>query len=299
MLTLRNLFRTSQSIKKGREWGLADDYEVLYPLGKGSSAKVFQGVHVVTGRKVVIKIFKKISPEAIKKEIEVNQKLLDGFRPEVHANVQFIHLLDTLYDHSSSTFTLVYDFHPGVPLNQLITSFTYPQTLKAIFTIAHTLRYIHSAGFIHRDIKPANILFTPTGPRIFDFGLAKAFTEDGLRTNNFGTKSYKCPEVVYRMELYDKGVDVWGLGLIFAELLLNKRHLLHYESDLSMLSQLASFCAMESADKSVIANQFVKHITISRAKSWKKLAEQKNLDESLVELVGKMLQVNPRKRASL
>jgi serine/threonine protein kinase len=46
---------------------LSDDYEVLSPLGKGSSARVFQGVHALTGKKVVIKLFKKISPDAIKK----------------------------------------------------------------------------------------------------------------------------------------------------------------------------------------------------------------------------------------
>ena len=45
-------------------------------MGKGSSAKVFQGVNVVTGKKVVIKIFKKLNPESIKKEIAINQQLL-------------------------------------------------------------------------------------------------------------------------------------------------------------------------------------------------------------------------------
>lgn len=93
--------------------------------------------------------------------------------------------------------------------------------------MAHTLKYIHNIGLVHRDVKPANILMTQTGPRLFDFGLAKT-TEDVLKTNNFGTKAYKTPEVVYRMDSYDKSVDVWALGLVFAELLLNKRHILRY-----------------------------------------------------------------------
>jgi serine/threonine protein kinase len=32
----------------------------------------------------------------------------------------------------------------------------------------------HGKGIVHRDIKPANIFLTPRGPKILDFGLAKA-----------------------------------------------------------------------------------------------------------------------------
>lgn len=66
---------------KGREWGLCDDYEVLHPLGKGSSARVFKGVQVLTGKSVIVKMFKKsIAPESIKKEIGINYKLLEGLK---------------------------------------------------------------------------------------------------------------------------------------------------------------------------------------------------------------------------
>lgn len=60
ILTLNKLYRHSAKNALTKDWALSDDYEVLYPLGKGSSAKVFQGVNVLTGKKVVIKIFKKL-----------------------------------------------------------------------------------------------------------------------------------------------------------------------------------------------------------------------------------------------
>lgn len=44
----KNIFRNS-SIKRTLNWGISDDYEVFNNLGKGSSAKIFQGVHVITG----------------------------------------------------------------------------------------------------------------------------------------------------------------------------------------------------------------------------------------------------------
>jgi hypothetical protein len=54
------------------------------------------------------------------------------------------------------------------------------------------------------------------------------------------------------MNLYNQSVDVWGLGLIFAEMILNKRHILQYENDLLMLSQISSFCGLTEEDKCLI-----------------------------------------------
>lgn len=162
--------------KKGREWGLCDDYEVLHTLGKGSSARVFQGVNVLSGKPVVIKLFKNISPEAVKKEIDINCGLLRGLeklQPEQRKNVRLIELLDSLYDPTCAHFTLIYQFYPGVPLNELISSMAQPQAIKTALSLAHTLKFVHGEGLMHRDIKPANVLMTPSGARLFDFGLAK------------------------------------------------------------------------------------------------------------------------------
>ena len=44
---------------------------------------------------------------------------------------------------------------------------------RSTLILAHTLKYVHSLGIIHRDMKPGNILMTASGPKLFDFGLAK------------------------------------------------------------------------------------------------------------------------------
>lgn len=40
--------------------------------------------------------------------------------------------------------------------------------------LAEALTAIHTAGLVHRDLKPANVLVTGQGPRVIDFGIAKA-----------------------------------------------------------------------------------------------------------------------------
>ena len=47
----------------------------------------------------------------------------------------------------------------------------------------------HSKGIVHRDIKPANIFLTSRGPKILDFGLAKATSEAGIDASHQATRS--------------------------------------------------------------------------------------------------------------
>jgi len=117
-LTRKSVSPFSTVAKDSKNWGIGDDYEVLASLGKGSSARVFMGYHVLTNEKVVIKIFKHLPIDFIKREININLKLLSKIQEAKHA--EFIHLKDTCYDPTSDTFTLIYRFHHGVPLNQLI-----------------------------------------------------------------------------------------------------------------------------------------------------------------------------------
>ena len=40
--------------------------------------------------------------------------------------------------------------------------------------VATALSAIHGAGIVHRDLKPANVLLSAMGPRVIDFGIARA-----------------------------------------------------------------------------------------------------------------------------
>ncbi|WHM41319.1 serine/threonine-protein kinase [Streptomyces sp. BPTC-684] len=86
--------------------------------------------------------------------------------------------------------------------------------------LAHALQDIHTAGLIHRDLKPSNVLITIDGPRVIDFGIARALetvTDGGLtRTGALvGSPGFMAPEQV-RGDRITPACDVFCLGSVLA-----------------------------------------------------------------------------------
>ena len=61
---------------------------------------------------------------------------------------------------------------------------------------AEALESIHGAGLVHRDLKPSNVLVSPDGPRVIDFGIARAAERIQLTLTRgaVGTPAYMAPE---------------------------------------------------------------------------------------------------------
>ncbi|MEV7276922.1 serine/threonine-protein kinase [Streptomyces sp. NPDC093111] len=86
--------------------------------------------------------------------------------------------------------------------------------------LARALVHVHAAGLVHRDLKPSNVLLTVDGPKIIDFGIARAVdtvTDGGLTSTGavVGSPGYMSPEQV-RGEKLTPASDVFCLGSVLA-----------------------------------------------------------------------------------
>ena len=85
--------------------------------------------------------------------------------------------------------------------------------LKLAAGLAEALRAIHECGLVHRDLKPGNVLLAPDGPRVIDFGIARALDGTALTSAEslLGTPSFMSPEQAQGQPA-GPASDVFSLG---------------------------------------------------------------------------------------
>ncbi|GAA1709378.1 protein kinase domain-containing protein [Streptomyces yatensis] len=83
--------------------------------------------------------------------------------------------------------------------------------------LVEALQAIHAEGLLHRDLKPSNVLLAADGPRVIDFGIARAMDSTALTGTGttIGTAGFMSPEQVEDQPVGLAG-DVFSLGAVLA-----------------------------------------------------------------------------------
>ncbi|GAA4932971.1 hypothetical protein GCM10023224_11600 [Streptomonospora halophila] len=185
-------------------------YRLISRLGAGGMGQVYFG-RSAGGRPVAVK---RIHPH-----LATDTSFRDRFAREVTAARQVsgaftAPVIDA--DPDDQVPWLVTSYVPSLPLDEAVRSYGgLPEhTLRVLAAgLAEALGEIHRVGLIHRDLKPGNVLLAEDGPRVIDFGIARASEGTAATQSVIGTPGFMSPEQIQGEHL-TAGSDIFAFGAV-------------------------------------------------------------------------------------
>ncbi|WP_327736836.1 serine/threonine protein kinase [Streptomyces nojiriensis] len=190
-------------------------YRLLGRLGAGGMGRVYLG-RSAGGRTVAVKI--------VHPHFATDEEFRARFRREVEAARRV----------GGEWTAPVLDADPEAPVPWVATGYVAGPSLDRALAahgplpeasvravgagLARALVAVHGLGLVHRDVKPSNVMLTLDGPRLIDFGIARATDGTASLTStgvSVGSPGYMSPE-----QILGKGItgaaDVFSLGAVMA-----------------------------------------------------------------------------------
>ncbi|WP_245245344.1 serine/threonine-protein kinase, partial [Streptomyces palmae] len=190
-------------------------YRLLGRLGTGGMGRVYLG-RSVGGRTVAVKV--------VHPHLALDEEFRTRFHREVKAARQVgggwtAPVLDA--DPQARVPWVATGYVAGPALNQAVSE-TGPlpeSTVRALAAgLAEALGTVHGLGLVHRDVKPSNVLLALDGPRLIDFGIARATAGTASLTAtgvSIGSPGYMSPEQILGTPATG-AADVFSLGAVLA-----------------------------------------------------------------------------------
>jgi serine/threonine protein kinase len=198
----------------GDDPGQIAGYRLRARLGSGGMGRVYLAV-TSSGRPVALKV--------VRSDLGDDAEFRLRFRQEIDA-ARRVHGLYTAQvvdaDPDASPPWLATAYVPGPSLHEVVAAHG-PVPEETVFVlvagVAEALAAIHAAGIVHRDLKPSNVLLAPDGPRVIDFGIARAADATALTRTGalIGSAPFMSPEQV-KGEAVTAAADIFALGAVAA-----------------------------------------------------------------------------------
>ncbi|MEU1486696.1 serine/threonine-protein kinase [Streptomyces sp. NPDC005752] len=190
-------------------------YRLLGRLGAGGMGRVYLG-RSAGGRTVAVKV--------VHPHFALDEQFRARFRREVDAARRLgaqwtAPVLDA--DPDAAVPWVATGYVAGPPLSDAVTRHgPLPEyAVRALGAgLGEALDAVHAHGLIHRDVKPSNVLLALDGPRLIDFGIARALGATVSLTStgvSVGSPGYMAPEQIRGLDI-SGAADVFSLGAVLA-----------------------------------------------------------------------------------
>ena len=195
----------------------------------------------------------------------------------------------TQIDEETEKLNIIMEYVDNGDLNQLINKykddekfFEEKRLLNWLFQICLSLLYLKENEIIHRDIKPSNIfLLKDDTIKLADFGISKKVSKEDSMF--IGTPVYTSPEIISKKD-YSYKADIWSLGVTFLQLIFLR---------LPFLGE----------DHETLYNNIIHKILNPKILNKDKTGYNediiKNYSKEFIDLIDKMVSVNPDDRPSV
>lgn len=288
-----------------------DRYEKIDKVGEGTYGVVYKAKDLKTNDIVAIKKMRLLAdeegiPSTAIREISLLKELN-------HVNV--VRLVDVM--HSIKKLTLVFEFvekdlkkiidSHNDDKNKGLDSVLVKVSLKInfqsfLYQLLKGVEYIHKNKIVHRDLKPQNLLISNDGiMKIADFGLARGY---GIPVKNYThevvTLWYRPPDVLLGSKTYMTTIDIWSIGCIFAEMV-NGKALFTGVNETDQLEKIFKILGTPTFDSypglEDLPDWSTQEFDLYKPQNLSLFVPK--LDENGVDLLEKMLRINPKERLSL
>ena len=187
---------------------IGEEYEVTkIELGVGLSGKVYKCIERNSKVERAVKVL--TASRRARSEIKIHSQVCQ------HNNI--VKIID-VYEDSSNLYIVMENMFGGELFERIKEKEHFTEREAALLTrqICLSICHLHQNGIAHRDVKPENFLFATKEEnsilKLTDFGFAKNYHESHL-TSPCYTPYYVAPEVLTAAN-YDKGCDMWSVGVI-------------------------------------------------------------------------------------